>query len=98
MAYVTTNPPKLCSGPLFSSLVGFGGRIWFYSSVDAVTLVRVSNYFTDGFALGMRHGDICIVCDNDAAPLAGAICWVNIVTGQIIDLSDGVAITNTNTD
>lgn len=98
MAYDVANPPKLMSGPLFSSLVGLGGRIWWYSSPDAVTLVRVSNYFTNGFALGMRHGDLCVVCDNDAAPLAGAICWVNIVTGTTIDLSDGVAITNTNTD
>lgn len=93
MAYATSNPPCLIAGG-----VGSGPRIWTYSSVDAVTLVRVSGYFTNGWSLGMRAGDIVLVLDNDASPLTGSWCWVATATSATVDLGDGVTITGTNTD
>lgn len=93
MAYATSNPPALIAGG-----VGSGPRIWTYSSVDAVTLVRVAGYFTNGYALGMRAGDIVLVLDNDASPLTGSWCWVAVATSTNVDLGDGVTITGTNTD
>lgn len=93
MAYATSNPPNLIAGG-----VGSGPRIWTYSSVDAVTLVRVSGYFTNGYALGMRAGDLVLVLDNDASPLTGSWCWVATATSSAVDLGDGVTITGTNTD
>ena len=93
MAYVTTNPPY-CVGQ------GVAGsrKQWYYSSPDAVTLVRVAGYFTDGYKLGMRAGDLVTVIDNDASPLTGSLCWVAAATASSVDLSDGVTITGTNTD
>jgi hypothetical protein len=92
MAYATSNPPRLVSQPIA------GLRLWQYSSADAVTLVRVSGYFTDGWDLGMRAGDLVHVLDNDASPITGSLCWVTSATSTAVDLSDGVTITGTDTD
>lgn len=93
MAYSTSNPPALIAGG-----TGAGPRIWTYSSTDAVTVVRVSGYFTNGYTLGMRAGDLVLVLDNDASPLTGSWCWVASATSTTVDLSDGVTITGTNSD
>jgi hypothetical protein len=93
MAYTTSNPPQLLCGG-----VGSGLRIWAYSSADAVTLVRVAGYFTNGWSLGMRAGDIVLVLDNDASPITGSWCWVTSATSSEVDLSDGVTITGTDSD
>lgn len=94
MAYATTNPPQLIAG-------GIGGsarRIWVYSSADAATLVRVSGYFTNGWALGMRAGDLVIQIDNDASPIAMQLMIVTSATSSAVDLSDGTAVTATDSD
>lgn len=75
-----------------------GVRVWSYSSADAVTSVRVSGYFTDGWDRGMRAGDLIYVRDNDASPTTGSLCWVTSATSSAVDLSDGVTITGTDTD
>lgn len=94
MAYdATVAQPVLVAGG-----IGGGQRIWTYSSVDAVTLVRVAGYFTDGWKLGMRKNDIVFVLDNDASPITGSLCWVAAATASSVDLSDGVTITGTNSD
>ena len=95
--YSTSNPPSLIAGG-----IGAGGttcpRIWSYASVDAVSVVRVTGYFTNGYALGMRAGDLVLVLDNDASPLTGSWCWVATATSSAVDLGDGVTITGTNSD
>ena len=95
MAYDTAvaQPVMIAGG------VGLGPRIWTYSSADAVTLVRVDGYFTDGWSLGMRKNDIVLVLDNDASPITGSWCWVTSASASGgVDLSDGVTITGTDTD
>lgn len=37
---------------------GGGGALWFYSSTNLTTDLVASNFFSDGFYLGMRAGDI----------------------------------------
>lgn len=90
--YSTSNPPVMVS-----SGIGSGPRLWMYSSVDAGSVVDASGYFTNGYALGMRSGDIVFVIDNDASPIAATSHVVN-VSGTTIDLSDGVSIGVTNSD
>jgi hypothetical protein len=51
MAYATTNPPKLIAQGIA------GQREWLYSSTDPSTTVDDSDYFTNGYQLGMRVGD-----------------------------------------
>ena len=92
MAYSTTNQPRLLVG-------GFSGayNIWVYASPDAAALVRAAGYFTDGYNLGMRKGDLVMQVDNDATPIAMQLMTVATATAASVDLSDGTAITATNT-
>jgi hypothetical protein len=92
MTYATTNPPRLVSQPIA------GLRMWQYTSDDSVATVRVSGYFTNGYDLGMRAGDLVAVLDNDASPITGSWCWVTSATSSAVDLSDGVTITGTDSD
>lgn len=91
MAYSTTNPPELVVGTQ-------GFRIWAYKSTDAASAVRASGYFTNGYGLGMRAGDLVIVIDTDASPIAMQLCIVTSATASAVDLSDGTAVTATDTD
>lgn len=93
MAYATTNPPVL-----LMDTVGGTFRLWVYKSTDAASAVRVSGYFTDGWDLGMRAGDLVMVVDTDASPIASQIMIVTSATSSAVDLSDGTAVTATDTD
>lgn len=90
MAYSTSTPPVLQSQPIN------GPRVWFYQSADAQTDVRVSGYFTNGWELGMRAGDIVYVTDTDTQQQS--IHSVVSASSTAVDLSDGTAITNTDSD
>jgi hypothetical protein len=46
----------------------------------------------------MRKGDLVMVIDNDASPIAMQLCIVTSATSSAVDLSDGVAVTATDTD
>jgi hypothetical protein len=37
---------------------GGGGGLWYYASTNATTDMTASNFFSDGFYLGMRPGDV----------------------------------------
>lgn len=93
MAYSTSAPPML-----IAQNVGGSFKLWVYRSTDAATDVRVSGYFTNGYALGMRAGDLVLVIDTDASPIAQQWMQVNAATTTTVDLSDGVAITATDSD
>lgn len=94
MAYSTSNPPALISQKVGAT----GGSMWFYQSADALAAVRVSGYFTNGYALGMRAGDIVFVVDTD--DYSGGVAIVNAAnaTTGVVDLNDGTAIAATDTD
>lgn len=94
MAYSTSNPPVLMT----QGLGGAAMRVWSYKSTDAATAVRVSGYFTDGYDLGMRAGDLIFVVDTDASPIAMQVMIVTSATSTAVDLSDGTAVTATDTD
>lgn len=97
MAYSTSNPPAL----VVAGQLNGKGQEWVYRSTDAATDVRVGGYITNGGALGMRVGDTVKVVDTDASPVA--VQLMNVVSVSTtypgaVDLSDGVAITATNSD
>ena len=91
MAYSTSNPPRLQSQALV------GGRVWYYTSADATATVDGSGYFTDGYELGMRDGDLLIHYDSNLK-----VAYMNVVeilTGTTIDLADGTVVgSTTNSD
>ena len=97
MAYATTNPPYCIAQGVGGSL-----KVWLYASTDAATVVRVSGYFTNGYSLGMRAGDLLIQVDTDASPIATQMMIVNASSKsgstETVDVSDGVAVTATDSD
>lgn len=78
MAYSTANRPYLIvpavaggfGGTILASVPGSsdcGGNVWAYRSSDAPATVAGANYFTDGFKLGMRKGDILFMSQFSTA-------------------------------
>jgi len=96
MAYSTSNPPALVH-----QMVGKnGGSTWVYDSADAATLVRVSGYFTDGYELGLRVGDVIQQRDTTGATVAHNYVVLSAVAATgVVDVSDGTATPSlTDTD
>jgi len=95
MAYSTSNPPALIAQRVGAD----GGNLWWYTSTDAATVVRVTGYITNGDALGMKAGDMVLGVDSDASPIALQLYIVtSVAAGGAADLSDGTAVTATDTD
>jgi hypothetical protein len=84
---------------LVTQLIAGGRKRWWYEGTDAVSAVRVAGYIADATARGMKAGDIVEYLKTDANPLAIQIFAVSAVSpAGAADLSDGLAITATNTD
>jgi hypothetical protein len=92
MAYSTSTPPALLT-PAFA---GAGG-IWQYTSADPIATVNTSGYFTNGAALGMKVGDTVIVRDT-ATPTTSLCTVIDVTAGGQADISDGTAISQTDSD
>lgn len=96
MAYSTSQPPQLISGPLTGR-----GKVWFHESADATAAVDTAGFITNGKLLGMGLGDI--VFHKDTTAEANAITSHKVIAlsavNDSVDLSDGVVIGSaTNTD
>lgn len=91
MAYVTTNPPALVN-----QAIG-GPRRWIYTSADAIATVNTSGYFSNGDALGMKVGDTVEVRDT-ATPTTSLATVIDVTAGGQADISDGTAISQTDSD
>lgn len=92
MAYSTDNPPRMAVPAVGTD----HPSIWLYTSTDAATTVRVADYITNAEELGMKVGDIVIQGSSDATVFH--IYGVAAVDSDGADLTDGTAITETNTD
>lgn len=92
MAYETSNPPRLLVPGVAGSV-----NIWIYVDGDAHADVDASNYFTNGYKLGMRDGDQILVVDTNLK--ISSWHYVEILTGTTIDLADGTVVgSTTNSD
>lgn len=95
MAYDTANPPRCIAQSVGTN----GGDLWWYQNTDAVTVVRVDGYITNAQDLGMTAGDVVFYLDTDASPLTVQLFIVSAINANgSADLSDGTAITATDTD
>lgn len=102
MAYSTNNRPYLIvpavAGGFAASIVGAGGagssdcggNLWAYRSSDPAATVAGANYFTEGFKIGMRKGDIVFITQLSTAfaVVGGSI---NIVSS--VGVSSAAAVT-----
>jgi hypothetical protein len=77
-------------------LAGGGGyNMWYYSSEDALSVVRASGYFNDAATM-MNVGDLVAVYDNNAPAMAWTIVLSN--DGSVVDCADGTALTVSDSD
>ena len=80
------------------SQVGPGGtspRLWIYSSADAIATVNTEGYFNNASSvLGVR--DVIIVCDTNT-PTTNLVSVLSNSSG-VVDVSDGTAIAETDSD
>lgn len=60
MAYNTANPPRL----LCQSIGADGGNMFLYTDGDALATVLGADYFSNGYALGMRVNDVVVFVDE----------------------------------
>lgn len=71
---------------------GGGGGLWFYSSTNATTDITATNFFSDGFYIGMRAGDV--VMGNQFSSLGSS---VTTFVGSIVSVSTAGASLSTGT-
>ena len=98
MAYATANF-KLHKGGLSGAACM---NEWVLDSVDAIADINTAAYVSDGYTKGARKGDLVHVRIWDTVGTgtvsAYHLCWVIAVTSPSIDLTDGLAVTATDTD
>lgn len=88
MAFDKANLSQLAHGNNF--------KLWVYTSGgDAIAAIRASGYFNDAANM-LDVRDLVIVADT-ATPTT-QFCTVLSNTGSVVDISDGTAIAETDTD
>lgn len=101
MAYVASGLQLLVGG-----LSGTDNNVWVLNTTDAIADVNTSDYISDGVTRGMQQGDSVLVKVRASLP-RGAVsaqywAWViNVGTGtgaDGVDITDGLAITSTDSD
>lgn len=74
-----------------------GPRRWVYTSADPIATVNTAGYIANGYDMGMRVGDMVEV--RDTATPTTSLCTVAAATvGGSADITDGTAISQTNSD
>jgi len=80
---------------LTNMATGGGHNLWFYTSTDALSAVRVSGYFNSAATM-MNVGDVVFVYDSDAPTMGISVVLSN--TGSVVDIADGTALTVSDSD
>lgn len=102
MAYASENF-KLMNGGLSG---GSQCQVWLLDTTDPIATVNTSNHIADGYQKGAREGDLVWVRTWDVIQTGDVsavhLCWVidteTGADGLGIDLTDGLAVTATDTD
>lgn len=71
------------------------GDLWFYTSADAIATVNTAGYFNDASNM-LAVRDVIIVVDT-ATPTTSFVNVLSNASG-VVDVSDGTAIAETDTD
>jgi hypothetical protein len=88
MAYALSGLQQLGPG-------GKAPRMWVYSTTDAIATVNTSGYFNDATDL-LQVRDIIWVCDT-STPTTNIVSVLSNAS-DVVDISDGTAISETDTD
>lgn len=89
------NPPIRIAGAVgqgfnTSSTLGTGGGVWLYTSTNGTTELVSTTFFTDGYYLGMKQGDVVFATGS-----TGSSAYLTIgVLGAVTTAGTGIASTN----
>jgi hypothetical protein len=79
------------------SKAGTAPAIYTYASTDAQSVIRASGYFNTIAAI-LKVGDIIFCYSATGGTPVMSTAYVNSNTGTVVDITDGVVITATDTD
>ncbi len=71
------------------------GNLWWYSTTDTIATVNSAGYFNDAANM-LAVRDVIIVSDTNAPTTSFVSVLSN--TGSVVDVSDGTAIAETDSD
>lgn len=97
----TPNPPQSCALPLTRGSSSLAGAekpgLWLYKSTNLTTDIVAANFFTDGWYLGMRAGDIVqgVQYTSAGSSVISFIGVIASVTTNGASLSTGGTMTST---
>lgn len=77
------------------SKAGNAPQLWTYSSADAIATVNTAGYFNSAASL-LKVGDLIYVFDTTNT--LGHLVYVNANSGTVVDVTDGLAVTSTDSD
>ncbi len=77
------------------SKAGNAPQLWTYSSADAIATVNTSGYFNSAASL-LKVGDLIYVYDT--VNVLGHLVYVNANSGTVVDVTNGLAVTDTDSD
>lgn len=76
---------------------GNAPAIWTYTSTDAQSVIRATGYFNSVASL-LKVGDIIFCYSATGGTPVMSTAYVNSNTGTVVDITDGVTVTSTDTD
>ena len=91
MAYVHPNLHRM--GPANSN----APVLWMYSTADTIADVNTEDYFIDAID-DLQVNDVLIIASSTGGTPVLTINYVNQNDGTIIDITDGLVITATDSD
>ena len=71
------------------------GDLWFYTTTDAIAAVNTEGYFNDAANM-LAVRDVIIVADTNTPTTSFVSVLSN--TGSVVDVCDGTAIAETDSD
>jgi hypothetical protein len=71
------------------------GSLWMYTSADAIATVNTAGYFNSAANM-LSVRDLIIVRDTNVPTTSFVTVLTN--TGSVVDVSDGTAVVETDTD
>jgi len=80
-----------------ASKAGNSPSMYAYSTADAIGDVNTAGYF-NALASLLRVGDIIFCFTSTGGTPAMSIVWVNANSGTVVDVTDGLTVTATDSD
>lgn len=79
------------------SKAGNAPAIYTYTSTDAQSVIRASGYFNSVASI-LKVGDLIFCYSATGGTPVMSTAYVNSNTGTVVDITDGVTVTATDTD